>query len=221
MATQESVSWVTKNRATLLRYSIPVVILVALAIAAAVVYQQSSSAAETALGQAIDVYSAPLAQPGVPPTAGVYANAADRARAANKMFQQIVDKYKLLPQTSKAHYFLGLTDEDLGNNAAAESELKQAASAWDSNLSSLATFALAGLYHQTGRDAQAVTIYQQLATGKGTTSVPAFNAQLALADLYNAEGKKDQAKALWAKVKDADKDGAAGAIAAQRLPAQN
>lgn len=221
MATQESVSWVTKNRAALLRYSIPVVILVVLAIVAAVVYQQSSSAAETALGQAIDAYSAPLAQPGVPPAAGVYANAADRARAANKMFQQIVDKYKMLSQTSKAHYFLGLTDEDLGNNAAAESELKQAASAWDSNLSSLATFALAGLYHQTGRDAQAVALYQQLGTGKGTTAVPTFNAELALADLYSAEGKKDQAKALWAKVKDADKDGAAGAIAAQRLPAQN
>ena len=221
LATQESVSWVTKNRAALLRYSIPAVILVALAIAAGVIYQQRSSAAETALGQAIDAYSAPLAQPGMPAEAGVYANASDRARAAQKMFQQIVDQYKALPEASKAHYFLGLTDEELGNNAAAESELKQAAGAWDSNLASLANFALAGLYHQTGRDAQAVAVYQQLSAGKGTTAVPAFNAELALADLYNAEGKKDQAKALWAKVKDGDKDGAAGAIAAQRLPSQN
>jgi predicted negative regulator of RcsB-dependent stress response len=42
-------------------------------------------------------------------------------------------------------------------------------------------------------------------------------AQLDLADLYAATGKKDQARALWAKVKDSDKDGAAGSIAAQKL----
>ncbi len=220
-ATQGSVSWLAENRSTVLRYSIPTVVLIALVIVAAVVYQQRTSAAETALGQAMDVYSAPLAQPGAPPETGAYASAAERAKAANKMFQQIVDQYKMLPQTTKAHYFLGLTDEELGNNAAAESELKQATEAWNGNVASLAKYALAGLYHQTGRDAEAITIYQELGNGTGTTAVPTFNAELALADLYNSEGKKDQAKALWAKVKDADKDGAAGAIAAQRLPAQN
>ena len=45
-------------------------------------------------------------------------------------------------------------------------------------------------------------------------------AQLDLADLYAAEGKQDQARALWARVKDADKDGAAGSIAAQKLGAK-
>jgi tetratricopeptide (TPR) repeat protein len=220
-ATQGSVSWLAENRVAVLRYLIPGVILIALAIVAGVVYAQRSRAAETALGAAIDVYSAPLAQPGAPAEAGTYASTADRARAAHKLFQQIVDQYKMLPQAAKAHYFLGLTDEDLGNNAAAESELKQAASAWNGNLVSLANYALAGLYHQTGRDALAVALYQQLSSGKGTSAVPAFNAELALADLYSAEGKKEQAMALWAKVKDEDKSGAAGEIAAQKLPAQN
>ena len=32
-----------------------------------------------------------------------------------------------------------------------------------------------------------------------------------------ATGKQDDARKLWAKVKDADKDGAAGSIAAQKL----
>jgi len=45
-------------------------------------------------------------------------------------------------------------------------------------------------------------------------------AQLDLADLYAAEGKQDQARALWAKVKDADKDGAAASIATQKLAAK-
>ena len=43
---------------------------------------------------------------------------------------------------------------------------------------------------------------------------------MSLADLYAAAGKQDQAEALWAKVKDADKDGVAGPIAAQKLGVQ-
>ena len=42
-------------------------------------------------------------------------------------------------------------------------------------------------------------------------------AELDLADLYAAAGNQAQAKALWAKVKDGDKDGAAGNIATQKL----
>jgi hypothetical protein len=45
-------------------------------------------------------------------------------------------------------------------------------------------------------------------------------AQLDLADLYAGEGKTDQARTLWAKIKDADKDGMAGSIAAQKLGAK-
>jgi predicted negative regulator of RcsB-dependent stress response len=48
-------------------------------------------------------------------------------------------------------------------------------------------------------------------------TVSAGVAQLDLADLYAAQGKQDQARKLWAQVKDADKDGAAGSIAAQKL----
>jgi tetratricopeptide (TPR) repeat protein len=80
-------------------------------------------------------------------------------------------------------------------------------------LSSLARYALAGFYHQTGRDAQAIELYNGL-IAKPTTAVPAYTAQLALADLYSTAGKTEQAKQIWAKVKDADKAGAAGSIAA-------
>jgi predicted negative regulator of RcsB-dependent stress response len=52
---------------------------------------------------------------------------------------------------------------------------------------------------------------------KPSETVSASVAQLDLADLYAETGKQDQARALWAKVKDADKDGAAGQIATQKL----
>ena len=90
---------------------------------------------------------------------------------------------------------------------------------WDRNIANLAKLALAGLYHQTCRDAQAIDLYNGL-VAKPSETVSAAVAQLDLADLYVAEGKQDQARALWAKVKDADKDGAAGAIAAQKLAAK-
>jgi predicted negative regulator of RcsB-dependent stress response len=128
----------------------------------------------------------------------------------------VAQQYGWLPAGAKAHYFTGITDEELGQNLAAETELKTAADSWDHNLANLAKLALAGLYHQTARDAQAIDLYNVLAA-KPSDSVPASLAQLDLADLYAATGKQEQARALWAKVKDADKDGEAGKIAVQKL----
>jgi lipopolysaccharide biosynthesis regulator YciM len=105
---------------------------------------------------------------------------------------------------------------ELGQNGPAETELKTAAGAWNANLANLAKLALAGLYHQTGRDSDAVSLYQELAN-KPSDTVSTNVAQLDLADLYSAEGKQDLARALWAKLKDSDKDGPAGAAASAKL----
>lgn len=178
-----------------------------------------SSAADTALGAAMDTYTAPIAEPGLPAGNGVYATLADRTKAANQQFNAVAQQYGWLPQGTKARYFAGITDEDLGQNASAEANLKAAAGAWNRNTANLAKLALAGLYSQTGRDSQAVDIYNSL-VAKPSETVSASVAQLNLADLYASEGKQDQARALWAKVKDQDKEGAAGAIAAEKLGAR-
>jgi tetratricopeptide (TPR) repeat protein len=219
LATQSSASWVGEHRSSVIRTSIVVVVVLAVLITGAIVYNQRSDAAESALGAALDVYSAQLAQPGAPAQKNVYATASERAKAANQQFVQVASRYGWLPQGAKAHYFAGLTYQELGQTASAEGELKTAASSWDSNLSGLAKFALAGFYHQTGRDAQAIDTYNAL-IAKPVNSVPVYTSQLALADVYSAAGKTEQAKQLWAKVKDADKSGAAGSIAAQKLTAK-
>jgi predicted negative regulator of RcsB-dependent stress response len=154
--------------------------------------------------------------PGAPAEKNVYNNAADRAREANREFVAIAKDFGWLPAGAKAHYFAGVTYQELGQTGSAESELKTAAGSWDRNLSNLAKLALAGLYQQTGRSAQAIDVYNDLAK-KPSLTVPASVAQLDLADLYATSGKPDQARALWAKVKDADKDGMAGSIASQKL----
>jgi tetratricopeptide (TPR) repeat protein len=217
--TQSGVHWVGENRSSVLRLSIVVVVILAVAIAGLVLYNQRSGAAESALGAALDIYGAPLAQPGQPAATGVYASTADRAKAANEKFVQVANQYSMLSQGAKAHYFAGLTYQQMGQTGPAESELKTASGAWDSNLASLAKFALAGFYHQTSRDPQAIDLYNGLIS-KPTSAVPAYTAQLALADLYASSGKNDQAKQIWAKVKDADKTGAAGSIAAEKLTAK-
>jgi predicted negative regulator of RcsB-dependent stress response len=187
-----------------------------LCIGALIYWSMRATAADSALGAALDTYDAPLAQPGAPAEKGIYATAAERSKAANEQFAAVAKQYGWLPEGAKAHYFTGITDRELGQTAAAETELKVAAGSWDRNLQNLAKLALAGLYHQTGRDAQAIDLYNGLAA-KPSETVSAGVAQLDLADLYAAEGKQDQARKLWAKVKDADKDGAAGQIATQKL----
>jgi predicted negative regulator of RcsB-dependent stress response len=199
-----------------MRWAVSAVAVLVLGVAALIFWNWSSTKADVALGAALDTYIASLAQPGAPAENGVYANAAERSKAANGQFAAVARQYGWLPEGSKAHYFAGVTYQELGQTASAETELKTAAGSWDRNLSNLAKLALAGLYHRTERDAQAIELYNALAA-KPSETVSAGVAQLDLADLYAAAGKQEMARALWAKVKDADKDGAAGSIAAQKL----
>jgi predicted negative regulator of RcsB-dependent stress response len=215
-ATASSVSWVSGHRSGLVRWAIIGVVVLAIVVGGLVFWNMKSTAADSALGAAMDTYDGPLAQPGAPAEAGVYNNAKDRSTAANKQFQGVAQQYGWLPEGAKAHYFVGITDQELGQTAAAETELKTAADGWDKNLSNLAKLALAGIYHQTNRDAQAIDIYNAL-VAKPSATVSASVAKLDLADVYASQGKQDQARKLWAEVKDSDKTGAAGQIASEKL----
>jgi tetratricopeptide (TPR) repeat protein len=210
-----SASWLGENRSSVLRWTIGAVVALVVVVAGSVYWNTRTSAADQALGSALDVYTDQLATPGVPDS-GTYTTAAARATEANREFTAIAHNFSGLPEASRAHYFAGVTDIDLGQNGPAETELKAATGAWDRNVSNLARLALAGLYHQTGRDADAINIYDEL-IAKPSATVSAAAAQLDLADLYAAEGKQDQAKAIWGKIKDTDKESAAASIAEQKL----
>jgi predicted negative regulator of RcsB-dependent stress response len=199
-----------------LRWVISAAVVLLVVIGAIVFWSMRTAAADKALGSALDLYSTPLAIPGAPAEKNVYNSASDRAKEANREFVAVAKDFGWLAAGAKAHYFAGVTYQELGQTGSAETELKTAAGSMDRNLANLAKLALAGLYHQSGRDAQAIEIYNGL-IAKPSTTVSAGVAQLDLAELYVAQGKQDQARALWAKVKDSDKDGMAGSIAAQKL----
>jgi len=204
------------HRSGLGRWIIASVVAVVLLIGAIVLWNVRSAAADTALGSALDTYSAQLTQPGAPARAGEYSTVGERAKRANEQFAAVAAKYSWLPQGAKAHYFVGVTDVEMGQQSAGEAELKIAAGSWNQDLANLGKLALANLYHQSSRDAAAIDELNQL-IAKPSATVPATLAQLNLADLYMATGKRDQARAIWAKIKDSDKEGAAGSMAAQKL----
>jgi predicted negative regulator of RcsB-dependent stress response len=218
-AAASSASWISGHRAGIVRLAVSVGVALVVVIGGLIFWNVRSSAAESALGRAIDLYETPLAQPGAPPEVGVYTTAEARSKEANREFVAIAHDFSWLPEGAKARYFAGISYEDLDQNGNAETYLKEAADSWDRNLANLGKMALAGFYHQTARDNQAIDLYNQI-VAKPSTTVSAGVAQLALADLYVAEGKPDQARLIWAKVKDSDKDGAAGQIAEQKLSAR-
>lgn len=215
-AAASGVSWVDEHRTSVIRWGVSAGVVLAVLIIALVFWNVESSAASNALGQAMDTYTAGLNTPGVPAQAGFYNSAAERSKAANAQFMSVAQKYGWLPAGTKAHYFAGITYQEMGQTANAETELKTAAGAWDRNTANLAKLALAQLYHQEGHDSQATDIVNEL-IAKPSETVTKPVAQLALADLYVAEGKQEQARELWARIKDSDKDGMAGQMASQRL----
>ena len=218
-AAASGASWLSGHRSSVTRWAISAGVVLVLVLGSLIFWTFRSAAADRALGAALDTYNAPLAEPGEPPESGVFATAAERAKEANQQFLAVAEKYGWLHQAVEAHYFAGVTYQDLGNTAAAEKELKEAAASWNRNLSNLAKMALAGLYQQTGHADQAIALYNEV-IAKPSDTVPATTAQLDLADLYATQGKQEMARALWAKIKDMDKEGEAGAVAAQRLAAK-
>ena len=216
--TQHGLEWATENRNSLIRISVAVVIALFIVIGGYLFYQHRSEQATIAFGEAMQSYQTPLSQPGqaVPPGVKTFPSSAERAKAANALFTATADKYGMTPSGKLARYFAGLTYVEAGENASAESTLKQVAGGMNADLAALAKLSLAQLYRQTGRDAQAIDLYNELAA-KSASTVPPGLAQLQLAELYENQGKPDLAKKVYAQLKDKDAKGPAGQLAAQKL----
>ena len=221
--TEHGIAWAGKNRQTAALAAALVLLAILGSVGGYVEFEHRSSAAATAFGAAMQVYQTPLAASGqpLPPGMKSYATATERAAAANAQFSAIAHQYGLTSSGRMALYFAGLTFTEEGQNGSAEATLKKVAGSWDRDLAASAKLALAQLYQQTGRDALAVDVYNQLANGHATT-VPPYLAQLQLAEMYTTEGKNDMAKAIYAKIKDQDKDakgdpGPAATVAKEKL----
>jgi tetratricopeptide (TPR) repeat protein len=218
-ATTSGLDWVGENRNRVVLWSTVVVLAIAAVVAGIVVIHQRDAAARRLLGQAMDIYETPLAQPNQPAEPGMktYATAAERAKAAYPLFSEAANRYSWSEAGEMARYFAGVTALDLGEQAPAEADLEKATHAGSSNLEALAKVALANLYEQTGRSSQAVTLLQSLIQHP-TTTVPKAEAQLQLAAIYETT-QPDEARRLYAEIKDQNKDTDAAQVASQKLAA--
>lgn len=216
-ATAASAEWLQENRDKAIRWAIIGLVVIVVIVAGVVFYFQRSAAAQNAFGEAMNIYATPIANPAqpAPPGTKTYASVAERAKAANPTFVAVAKRYSMTKAGHDSLYFAGLSYADMGDNTNAETYLSKAVKSGGTNLSSLAKLALANLYVQSGRNADAIKLLQDLIS-KPTDVVPVGTSQLTLAGIYQTT---DPAKAhqIYSVLKDKDKTTAAGEIATQKL----
>ncbi len=215
---------IQNDRALAIRLLIAIVAVVLVCAAVAVTYTVRSNAASAALSDAMQVMDTPVSTPDqpVPPSTKSFGSTAERARAAAGQFGAIADKYGMTPAGRNARYLQAVSTLEAGDKGAAEPLLKKSADSANRDVATLSEMALAGLYHDTGRDAMAVDTYKKVVS-KPSVLVPAGLARLDLAALYESTGKSADAKKIYAEIKDKDPKSAAAEIATQKLsgaPAQ-
>ena len=217
-AAEKTAHWSVEHRNTLV-----VAVVVLLVIAAAGVggwYYLSAQNEKASLDmtQAIRTLEAQIRPAGIPAQPGIpsFTSAKERAEAAKKQFQTIIDKYPHTHSADVSRYFLGVTSATEGENAAAENDFKAVASSGNKELASTAKLALATLYGNTNRTKDAVTLYQEL-INKPTISVSKVTAQLQLAELYQSNNQPLDAKRLYERIKKDNPSTEAGQMATQKL----
>lgn len=156
--------------------------------------------AASELAAALDTFHAPLANAGRPVPAGQpsFANAAARATAAHKQFQQVVDSYASTRSGKFARFYLGLTELDMNQDAAAEKDLQLAASTGSDDVAPLAENALANLKIAQGKTNEAKRLLQSLAT-KNSSVLPSAVVLTELADL-EATTQPSEAAGLYRRL---------------------
>jgi len=200
-----------------------VAIVVALVIAATAAgtwyyLSQQDQKASLDLGQAVRTLDTPVRPPNMPaqPEEPSFASSSERATAAHKQFQAIVDKYPHTHSAEFARYFLGLTSADLGDNASAERDLQTVISSANSDVAALAKMALASVYRNTGRNKQAEELYKQLAA-KPTSTVGKVAAQVELAATYKADNQPLEAKRIYETIQKENPASEAAQLASSKL----
>lgn len=217
-AAEKTAHWSVEHRNTLIIASVAAVVVAAAVIGGWYYLQAQDEKASFDLSQAVRTMETQLRPAGSPaqPDFPTFASAKERAEAAQKQFQGIVDKYPHTRTADMAHYLLGVTAVNLGDNAAAERNFNEVASTGNHEVASLAKDALAALYANTNRPKNAITIYQEL-INKPTDSVSKVTAQLQLAETYQNSNQPLDAKKLYEQIKKENPGVEAGQIATQKL----
>jgi len=217
-AAERTAHWTVEHRSTLIIAAITVAVLLAVSIGGWYYLGAQDEKASMELAQAVRTMDTQLRPEGTPaqPDIPSFTSSKERAQAAQKQFQAIVDKYPHTRTADMAHYFLGVTAASLSDNAAAERNFKEVISTGNREVAAVAKSALASLYGQTNRTKEAVALCQEL-INKPTASVGKVAAQLQLAELYQSSNQPLDAKRIYEQIKKENPGAEAGQLATQKL----
>lgn len=217
-AAEETLDWTVEHRGKLIIAGVGLVIVAAIVLGGWYYLGQQDEKASVDFSKAVQTIDLPIRPAGMPPQPEYpsFASAKDRAVEAHKQFQDIVNKYPHTHAADFAHYFLGVTSADLGDNAAAERELKSVAAYHNANLSSLAKMALGSVYLNTGRTKDAVDLYKQLVANP-TQSVSKQSAEVQLGEAYQSAGMNVDAKKQYEAIQKESPQSQAAQLASAKL----
>jgi TolA-binding protein len=217
-AAEKTADWTVEHRQTLIISVVAVVVLAAIVIGGWYYLNAQDEKASFELTTAVRTMQTPLRPAGQPeqPDFPTFTSSKERAEAARKQFQAIMDKYPHTRTADMAHYFLGVTSVSLGDTTTAEKDFKEVAAAGNREVASLAKDALASLYGNAKRTKDAAALYQEL-INKPTTSVSKVSAQLQLAELYQNSNQPLDAKRIYEQIKKENPGNEAGQLATQKL----
>jgi TolA-binding protein len=219
-AAEKTANWTVEHQSKLIAAVIAVVVIGAIAFGGWYYVNTQDEKASAELSTAVRTFETPVRPVGMPPQPGydTFASPEERATAARKQFQAIVDKYPHTHTADLARYFVGLASAQLNDNAAAERSLQEAAGSSNGDLAALGKFALASVYRGENKDAQAVDLYKQL-IDKPTIVVSKATAQLELAAFYESRQKPDEAKKIYDQVEKENPATEAASLAQRRTAA--
>jgi TolA-binding protein len=200
-AAERTANWTVEHQSKVVAAVIALVVIGGIAFGGWYYVSQQDEKASFDLSTAVRTFDTPVRPAGVPAQPGFdsFASSPERATAARKQFQEIVDKYPHTHTADMARYFVGLASAQLNDNATAERSLQEAANSSNANLAALGKFALASLYRAENKDTQAIDLYSQL-INKPTVVVSKATAQLELAGYYESQNKPDEAKKIYDQV---------------------
>ena len=213
-----TVHWTVEHQSKLIAAAIVLVVVVASVVGGWYYLEQQDEKASVDFGKATQVLDTPIRPAGMPaqPDDPSFSSLKERATQAHKQFQAVVDKYPHTRAADFSRYFMGVTSAELGDNAAAERELKTAEAFHSQDLSALAKMALASVYRNTNRTKQAVDLYQQL-INKPTRTVSKAAAEIELAQTYQAAGMSSDAKKQYEQIQKEAPQSAAAQVASAKL----
>jgi tetratricopeptide (TPR) repeat protein len=146
-----------------------------------------NASAEAQLSQAINVFN---------DTANIKSDK-DRYEKTIVEAQKVYDRYRSLPISNIALYYIGISQDGLGDTAKAVQTLQDVVQRGDASTKSVGQFALGAIYKKHGETQKAIGVYKQLYDSGGySKAAVAYD----LASLYEVNQQPDQAKDFYQKL---------------------